>query len=178
MRRARRLGGNSDFDNNNKNQFETNCKYCHLLPHFFPAGLFPMLQRFGMVMAIPGLIPACFARGDSNTAQRHFGAVLIKEPTLEQQVGGTAALTLPAALKHGLKLAAADLIGVFPHSPAALTSHMKTFEATKQAKITTTQALMLLLIVSILEEGNFTLIATYITEYVAHIYRHYKFLIF
>lgn len=121
------------------------------LPHFFPAGLFPMLQRFGMVMAIPGLIPACFARGDSNTAQRHFGAVLIKEPTLEQQVGGTAALALPAALKHGLKLAAADLIGVFPHSPAALTSHMKTFEATKQANITTTQALMLLLIVSILE---------------------------
>ena len=130
-------------------------------------------------MAIPGLIPACFARGDSNTAQRHFGAVLIKEPTLEQQVGGTAALALPAALKHGLKLAAADLIGVFPHSPAALTSHMKTFEATKQANITTTQALMLLLIiVSILEEGNCTLNATYITEYVAHIYRHYRFLIF
>ena len=102
-----------------------------------------MLQRFGMVMAIPGLIPAFFAKGDSNTAQRHFGAVLIKGPTLEQQDGGTAALAFPAALKHGLRLAAAVQIGVFPHSPAALTSHMKTFEATKQTNIATTQALKL-----------------------------------
>ncbi|KAF9673829.1 hypothetical protein SADUNF_Sadunf10G0064600 [Salix dunnii] len=98
---------------------ETNWKCNHLLPHFFPACLFLMLQRFGMVRAIPGLIPACFARGDSIIAHRHFGAVLIKAATLEQQVGGTAALAFPAAPKHGLKLAAADLIGVFPHSPPA-----------------------------------------------------------
>ena len=102
-----------------------------------------MLQRFGMVMAIPGLIPACFAKGDNRTAQRHFGAVLIKAVTLEQQAGGTAALAFPAAPKHGLKLAAADLIGVFPHSPAALTSLIIAFEATRTTNTVTTQALML-----------------------------------
>lgn len=67
-----------------------------------------MLHRFGMVIAIPGLIPACFAKGDSKTAQRHFGAVLINALTLVQQVGGTLALAFPAAAKHGLKLVAAD----------------------------------------------------------------------
>lgn len=117
--------------------------HIYLLPHFFPTGLFLMLQRFGMVIAIPGLIPACFAKGDNKTAQRHFGAVLIKAPTLEQQVGGTWAAAFPAALKHGLKLAAAVLIGVFPHSPAASTSFTKAFETTRNANTAARQALML-----------------------------------
>ena len=82
-------------------------------------------------------------QSDNRTAQRHFGAVLIKAVTLEQQAGGTAALAFPAAPKHGLKLAAADLIGVFPHSPAALTSLIKAFEATRTTNTVTTQALML-----------------------------------
>ena len=75
-----------------------------------------------MPIAIPGLIPACFANGDNKIAQRHLGEVLSKAPTLEQQVGGTFAFAFPAAPKHGLKLAAADLIEVLPHSPAASTS--------------------------------------------------------
>jgi hypothetical protein len=137
-----KYGGQKD-DHVAKKEMETNWKYYHLLPHFFPACLFLMLQRFGMVMAIPGLIPACFAKGDNRTAQRHFGAVLIKAATLEQQAGGTAALAFPAAPKHGLKLAAADLIGVFPHSPAALTSLIIAFEATRTTNTVTTQALML-----------------------------------
>ncbi|CAI0552822.1 unnamed protein product [Linum tenue] len=75
-----------------------------------------MLQRLGMVMATPGLIPACLAKGDSSTAQRHLGAALISPPTLEQHAGGTAALAFRAALKHGLRLAAAAPIGVFPQA--------------------------------------------------------------
>lgn len=91
----------------------------YLLPHFFPACLFLILHLFGIVMAIPGLIPACFANGDKRTAHRHLGAVLSNAPTLAQQAGGTFALAFPAAPRHGLKLAAADPIGVLPHSPAA-----------------------------------------------------------
>ncbi|CAI0458349.1 unnamed protein product [Linum tenue] len=75
-----------------------------------------MLQRLGIVMATPGLIPACLAKGDSSTAQRHLGAALISPPTFEQHAGGTAALAFRAALKHGLRLAAAALIGVFPQA--------------------------------------------------------------
>lgn len=92
-----------------------------------------MLHRFGMVIAIPGLIPACFAKGDSKTAQRHFGAVLINALTLVQQVGGTLALAFPAAAKHGLKLVAADWMGVFPHSPAAPARSKKACETSKHA---------------------------------------------
>ena len=91
----------------------------YLLPHFFPAGRFLILHLFGMVMAVAGLILACLARGDKRTAQRHLGAVLSKAPTLAQQANGTFAFTLLTAPKHGLRLAAADPIGVFPHSPPA-----------------------------------------------------------
>jgi len=77
-----------------------------------------MLHLFGMVIAVARLILACLARGDNRTAQRHFGAVLSKAPTLAQQAKGTFAFTLLTALKQGLRLAAADPIGVFPHSPA------------------------------------------------------------
>lgn len=90
-----------------------------------------------------GLIPACFAKGDNKTAHRHFGAVLIKAPTLVQQVGGTLALTFLAELKHGLKLVAADLIGVFPHSPAAPTSSKNALEATRNTNTQTRQPLSL-----------------------------------
>ncbi|CAN1137698.1 hypothetical protein LINPERHAP2_LOCUS10228 [Linum perenne] len=89
-----------------------------------------MLQRLGMVIAVPGLIPACFARGDNRTAQRHLGAALISPPTLEQHAGGTGALGFLAAPKQGLRLAAADLIGVLPQAeppprrPAASTIMM------------------------------------------------------
>lgn len=82
--------------------------HVYLLPHFLPTGLFFMLHRLGMVMAIAGLIPAFLAKGESTTAQRHLGAVLINAVTLVQQVGGTLALAFPAALKQELKLAAAD----------------------------------------------------------------------
>ncbi|CAI0458388.1 unnamed protein product [Linum tenue] len=88
-----------------------------------------------MVMATPGLIPACLAKGDSSTAQRHLGAALISPPTFEQHAGGTAALAFRAALKHGLRLAAAALIGVFPQAlpppprrPAASTIIMLALE--------------------------------------------------
>jgi hypothetical protein len=102
-----------------------------------------MLHRFGIVIAIAGLIPACFAKGDNKTAQRHLGAVLIKAPTLVQQVGGTLAFAFPAALKQGLKLAAADLIGVFPHSPAASTSPIKPFKTSMNTNMNTKHGLML-----------------------------------
>ena len=99
-----------------------------------------MLHLFGIVIAMPGLIPACLAKGESKTAQRHLGELLSKAPTLAQQAGGTLALALPAALRHGLRLAAADLIGVLPQSPAASTSQRKAFETRKN--ISTKQALM------------------------------------
>ena len=78
-----------------------------------------MLHRLGMPIAIAGLIPALIAKGESKTAQRHFGAVVIKALTLVQHMGGTLALGFPPAAKHGLKLSAADRIGVLPHAPAA-----------------------------------------------------------
>lgn len=112
----------------------------YLLPHFFPAGRFLMLHRFGIEMAIPGLIPAFLAKGDNKTAQRHFGALLIKAPTLLQQAGGTLALAFFAELKHGLRLAAADPIGVFPHSPAPSAPYIKVFVATKNTNTETRQA--------------------------------------
>ena len=87
-----------------------------------------MLHRFGTVIPIAALIPACFAKGDNKTAQRHLGEVLIMALTLVQQAGGTLALAFPAALKQGLKLAAAVLIGVFPHSPAASIPPIKAFK--------------------------------------------------
>lgn len=117
--------------------------YRYLLPHFFPAGRFLILHLFGIVIAMAGLIPACFAKGDNKTAHRHFGAVLIKAPTLVQQVGGTLALTFLAELKHGLKLVAADLIGVFPHSPAAPTSSKNALEATRNTNTQTRQPFIL-----------------------------------
>lgn len=106
----------------------------HLLPHFFPIGLFLMLHRLGMPIAIAGFIPAWIANGESKTAQRHFGAVLIKALTLVQHIGGTLALAFPPAAKHGLKLRAADRIGVFPHSPAPSTSRTEV-DAAKKYKI-------------------------------------------
>ncbi|PON79219.1 hypothetical protein PanWU01x14_013350 [Parasponia andersonii] len=114
-----------------------------------------MLHRFGIVIAMPGLIPACLAKGESKTAHRHLGALLIKAPTLAQQAGGTLAPALPAALRHGLRLAAADLIGVIPHSPAASTSQRKAFETSKN--ISTKQALMLEAIVCKLRPLGFLL---------------------
>ena len=66
-----------------------------------------MLQRLGMVIAIPGLIPAFLARGDRSTAHKHLGAVLSKALTFVQQFGVTLAPTFPAALMQGLKLVAA-----------------------------------------------------------------------
>lgn len=107
-----------------------------------------MLHLFGIVIAIAGLIPACFAKGDNKTAQRHFGAVFIRAPTLVQQVGGTFALKFPAALKHGLKLVAADLIGVLPHSPAASTCWIQTLVATRNTNINTRQGLVWKLILA------------------------------
>ncbi|CAN0880883.1 hypothetical protein LINGRAHAP2_LOCUS13901 [Linum grandiflorum] len=68
-----------------------------------------MLQRLGMVIAIPGLIPACFANGDNRTAQRHLGAALISPLTLEQHAGGTGPLGFLVAPKQELRLAATDL---------------------------------------------------------------------
>jgi hypothetical protein len=112
----------------------------YLLPHFFPAGRFLMLQRFGMVIAMAGLIPAFFAKGESKTAQRHLGAVFIKALTLVQHVAGTLALPFPAALKQGLKLDAADPMGVFPHSPAPSTSRTKAAEASKSTNTATRHA--------------------------------------
>lgn len=76
-----------------------------------------MLHLFGIEMAVPGIIPACLASGDSSTAQRHRGAVLMSALTLAQQGGGTLTRPFLAALRHGLRLAAAVLIGVLPHSP-------------------------------------------------------------
>ena len=63
-----------------------------------------------------------------------MGAVLIKAPTLVQQVGRTLALALPAALKQGLKLAAANLIGIFPHSPTASILPIKAFKVSTTRK--------------------------------------------
>lgn len=117
--------------------------YC-LLPHFFPASRFLMLHFFGIAMAIAGLIPACFAKGDNKTAQRHFGAVFIRAPTLVQQAGGTLALAFLAALRHGLKLVAAVLIGVLPHSPAAPTSSIKNCVAIRNTSARTRKALGML----------------------------------
>ncbi|KAJ7954461.1 hypothetical protein O6P43_026040 [Quillaja saponaria] len=102
-----------------------------------------MLHRFGTVIAMPGLILACFAKGDNRTAQRHLGEVLIKAPTLAQQAGRTLTLAFPAAAKHGLRLVAADLMGVLPHSPAASASQIKVFEAIKNISTVTRQAVIL-----------------------------------
>lgn len=123
-----------------------------LLPHFFPADLFLMLQRLGIVIAMAGLIPACFVKGDSKTAQRHFGAVLINAPTFEQQRGGTLAFAFPAALKHGLKLVAADLIGVLPHSPAPSTNPFEPTNTTKNKATMDTRMSELMI-----DNANFTL---------------------
>lgn len=112
-------------------------KLRNLLPHFFPAGRFLMLQRLGIEIAIPGLIPAFLAKGDNKTAQRHLGALFINAPTLLQQAGGAFALPFFAAARHGLKLAAADPMGVFPHSPAPSTPLIKVFEATKTTNTAT-----------------------------------------
>jgi hypothetical protein len=94
-----------------------------------------MLHLLGTVIAIAGLIFACLARGDKRTEQRHLGEVLSKAPTLAQQAGETFALTLRVAPKHGLKLAAADPIGVLPHSPAASLSIIKTLDAKRNITI-------------------------------------------
>lgn len=103
----------------------------YLLPHFLPTGRLLMLHRLGMLMATAGFIPAFIANGESNTAHKHLGAVVIKALTLVQHIGGTLALALLPAPKQGLKLSAADRIGVFPHSPAASTSVIKVFVANK-----------------------------------------------
>lgn len=84
-----------------------------------------MLQRLGTVRAISGLTPACFAKGDSKTAQMHLGALVIRPRSTLQQAGGTFALTFPTALRQGPRLAAADLIEILPHSPAPSTSFVK-----------------------------------------------------
>ena len=105
----------------------------YLLPHFFPIGLRLMLHRLGMLIAIAGFTPASRATGESNTAQRHFGAVLIKALTFVQHIGGTLALAFPPAPKHRHKLRAAERIGVLPHSPAALTFVTKACVANKYA---------------------------------------------
>ena len=102
-----------------------------------------MLHRFGIVIPIAALIPACFAKGDNKTAQRHLGEVLIKALILVQQAGGTLALAFPAAFKQGLKLAAAVLIGVFPHSPAASIPPIKAFKVSTNTNTTAKDALML-----------------------------------
>lgn len=94
-----------------------------------------MLQRFGIAIAMPGLIPAFLANGDNNTAHRHLGAVFINAPTLAQHMGGTLALAFLATLKHGLKLAAAVGIGVRPHSPAPWTLWTKACETNKYITI-------------------------------------------
>jgi len=117
-----------------KNEGELGSGY--LLPHFFPAGRLLMLHLFGMVIAVATLILACLARGDSRTAQRHFGVVLSKAPTLLQQARGTFAFTLLTALKQGLRLAAADPIGVFPHSPAPSATKTNTKIITATRKMT------------------------------------------
>ena len=106
-----------------------------------------MLHLFGMVTAIAGLIFARFARGDNRTAQRHLGAVLSKAPVLAQQAGGTLALTLRVAPKHGLRLAAADPMGVLPHSPAASTFQMKPSKANTSIITMTKRALILKFII-------------------------------
>lgn len=93
--------------------------YVYLRPHFLPAGLFLILQRLGIPMAIPGLIPAFLAKGERRTAQRHLGSDFISAPTFAQHGGGTLILGFPAAPRHGLKLTAAEFIGVFPHAPPA-----------------------------------------------------------
>ncbi|KAE8710114.1 hypothetical protein F3Y22_tig00110327pilonHSYRG00033 [Hibiscus syriacus] len=112
----------------------------YLLPHFLSACLFLMLHRLGMAIAIPGMIPACFANGDNNKAQRHLGEVRIKAPTLAQQAGGTLALAFRDAPKHGLKLAAADLIGVLPQAPpAAPTFRTNVWKLTRNTNNTTKQ---------------------------------------
>lgn len=76
-------------------------------PHRLPAGRLRMLQRLGTPIAIPGLIPAFLAKGESMTAQRQRGLVLMRAPTLAQQTGGTLPLGFFVAGKHGLRLAAA-----------------------------------------------------------------------
>lgn len=79
-----------------------------------------MLHLLAIVMAIPGLIPACLAKGERRTAHKHLGAVFIKAATFEQHGGETLALTFRAAAKQAVMLAVAEGIGVLPHSPAAL----------------------------------------------------------
>jgi len=76
-----------------------------------------MLQRLGMVMAIAGLIPACLAMGERNTAHRQAG-IARAFLTWVQQEAGTLALALLAAPMQGLRLRATVLMGVLPHSPA------------------------------------------------------------
>jgi hypothetical protein len=102
-----------------------------------------MLHLLGTVIAIAGLILACLARGDKRTEQRHLGEVLSKAPTLAQHAGETFALTLRVAPKHGLKLAAADPIGVLPHSPAASLSIINTLDAKRNITIVARKVLAL-----------------------------------
>lgn len=113
-----------------------------------PTGLFLMLQRLGTVMAMAGFIPACLAKGDKNTAHKHLGDLVIRRETTVQHADGTLALPSLEAAKHGLKLAAAVLVGVFPHSPAATTSSM-TYETIKKITsivITATGKFLLLVV--------------------------------
>ena len=114
----------------------------HLLPHFFPTGLL-RLHRLGIEIAMAGMIPACFAKGDNKTAQRHLGAVLIKAPSFEQHIGGGLALPFRAAPRQGVKLAAADRIGVLPHTPAASVSSIRVSETSKNTNKATKQVFML-----------------------------------
>jgi len=96
-----------------------------------------------MEIAIPGLMPASFAAGDSRTAQRHLGAVRINALTLAQHGGGALAPGFLAASKQGLKLAAASSTGVYPHSPAAVATSKQSSEANRK----TIKAVKLVLIV-------------------------------
>jgi len=127
-----------------------------------------MLHLLGTVIAIAGLILACLAIGDKRTEQRHLGEVLIKAPTLAQQTGGTFALTLRTAPKHGLRLAAADPIGVLPHSPAASLSKINTFDANRNITTVARKVLTLNSITFVFENLIIYVFESLTSLYMAH----------
>jgi hypothetical protein len=92
-----------------------------------------MLQRFGMVIATSGLIPAILAVPDSMTAHRQLG-LLPMVCTAEQQLPVGADSGSSAAEMHGAIRRAIRSADDFPHSPAASAPPSSATQASRTAK--------------------------------------------
>ncbi|CAN6328760.1 unnamed protein product [Urochloa humidicola] len=99
-----------------------------------------MLQRFGMVMATSGLIPAALAVPDSMTAQRQLGLCPMV-CTAEQQLLVGVDCGSSAAEMHGANRSATLSAEALPHSPVAVAPSTAT-PATTRIRPSTTSGLI------------------------------------